>query len=160
MMSLLIVLYAWAIGLLMVAVFLIVCAIKFLRYSRKVKTDAETAAAIITARAKHEHSKIAEMSITDINKWLNDMYAEALFLAVHAHISDKDPGANEKLLANSVQILLGYISDELISAINFYCGEDYIVTWCSYRYDTLVMAGVIPLIINKSITIDAIRKIS
>ena len=148
----------WICLLLIALILLIGANIKLAYNLIDLNKKAKKFAEMVVKRTQNKVSKIGSLSPTELDEYLSKLYSGFLITVTEISISEKDPYADGKLYAASVQAMLDFLGPETLRAIEYYYGEGYVIRWCEFRYKWLDNQGLLTQIINKSAKIESVEK--
>lgn len=124
---------------------------KLFKYAITKVEDAKKEADSIKKRTEEKYNKYAAMSVEELDNVLMLLFASHLETASLTDVAENDPNAAIKLYEKAVEQLTIYLSEDTISAIDYYYGKNYISKWCKLHFQLLENHGVISRIISKDI---------
>ena len=148
----------WICILLISLIMLIGANIKLLYNLIDLNKKSKKFAKMVVERTKNKVSKIGSLSPTELDEYLSKLYSGFLITSTDISISEKDPYADGKLYAISVQAMLDFLGPETLNAIDYYYGKGYVIRWCEFRYKWLDNQGLLTQIINKTAKVESVER--
>lgn len=146
----------WCIVALVILIVSCYWGIRFMLYRKSLLKKAHDDYEKVKESTQNKFNKVATLSPRELNIYLSKLYSIALILQSVTDISEKDTMSAEKLLASSIAKMLSDLRPETVSAIDYYYGNDYVITWCASQYRYLENLGILSAIIAKNCTVDRV----
>lgn len=126
-------------------------------YKDKIK-EAETYVADVKKRTDMQYKKLIQLSPKDLDEYLGLIFSYYLELNSESRVSEKDPAVVTKLYATILNSMLEYLGDDVVEALDYYYGEEFVEKWCQLRYLILENRRTLSKVINKSYNFAAVQE--